>query len=61
MKKFNKKQIKRLEDYFNIDEEVEIHRQNEQYKNDFTISESLQDFTNYLNELKKIYNSIKEN
>lgn len=52
-------QFKKFIDNFDIDEEIEIHRQNEQYKKDFTISESLEDFTNYLNELKELYNDIK--
>ena len=52
-------QFKNFINNFNIDEEIEIHRQNEQYKNDFTISESLEDFTSYLNDLKEIYNDIK--
>lgn len=54
-------QFKNFIDNFDIDEEIEIHRQDKQYKNDFTISEGIEDFTNYLNELKKIYNIIKEN
>lgn len=41
-----------------IDEEVEINRQNKTYRNDFTISESLQDFTDWKNQLLTLANSL---
>jgi hypothetical protein len=39
---------------FNIDEEIEMHRQDKRYRDDFTISESLTDFTNFHNHLKEV-------
>ena len=39
---------------FNVDEEIDMHRENIQYKNDFTVSESLKDFTNFYERLKKL-------
>ena len=39
---------------FDIDEYIDLHRQNEKYKKDFTISQSLKDFTEYYNDLVEI-------
>lgn len=39
---------------FDVDEEIDLHRQNEQYKKDFTIRESVTDFEQYFNNLKSI-------
>lgn len=43
--------IERVND-FNIDEEIDLHRQGSDYRNAFTISESLKDFKAYHNVLK---------
>jgi hypothetical protein len=40
---------------FDVDEQIDINRQNKQYRNDFTIRESLEDFTNFHNHLKEVY------
>jgi hypothetical protein len=40
---------------FDIDEQIDLHRQDERYRNDFTIRESLNDFTNYKKELSSIF------
>lgn len=37
---------------FDIDEEIEVHRQDDNYKNNFTIRESLEDFEAYEIKLK---------
>ena len=39
---------------FDIDNEIELHRQGDDYKKAFTIRESLKDFTKYHNHLKKM-------
>lgn len=39
---------------FNVDDEIDIHRQDERYKKDFTISQSLKDFKKFHNDLKKV-------
>lgn len=45
--------IERVKD-FDVDEEIEQHRQAEDYKNAFTIRESLEDFTKFHNRLKEV-------
>lgn len=44
---------------FSVDEEIELHRQSDRYKNDFTIRESLEDFEAYHEWLKNVYSQIK--
>ena len=39
---------------FDVDEEIEMHRQDKMYRNNFTISESVTDFTNFHNHLKEV-------
>lgn len=54
--------LKQFEDYlkgFDVDEEIELHRQDIQYKNDFTIRESLEDFEAYDEWLSNVYANIK--
>ena len=40
--------------YFDIDEEIDIHRQGQAYCNEFTIRESLEDFEDYKERLENI-------
>jgi len=40
---------------FDIDEEIDTHRQDKRYKDAFTIKQSLNDFENYHNRLKRVY------
>jgi len=44
---------------FDIDEEIELNRQNEAYRKAFTISQSVTDFTNYFNELDNIKDELE--
>lgn len=44
---------------FNIDEEIDIHRLDENYKNNFTIKESLEDFELYIETLKNICKELE--
>lgn len=53
-------QLKEFVDNFNIDEEIDLHRESEQYCNDFTITESVEDFTEYINEIKEIVNKLQD-
>jgi hypothetical protein len=49
--------IEEFENYvndFNIDETIDLYRQDQRYKNVFTITQSLNDFTNFHNHLKEI-------
>jgi len=44
---FTKKSFIDRVDDFDVDEEIEVHRQGQDYKNAFTISESLNDFNDF--------------
>lgn len=55
--------IERFEQYinnFDIDEEIEMYRQDQLYKDNFTIRESVADFEEYLEKLKDILKQWKE-
>ena len=47
-----------VQDYY-IDDRIDIYRQDARYKNDFTLKESLNDFTKFHKKLKKILKEIK--
>lgn len=49
-----KKELDGLYENFDIDEEIDLYRQDKKYKNDFTIRESLEDFEKYQNRLKDL-------
>jgi len=52
-----------LEDYvggFEIDKETDLHREDKLYRKQFTISQSLEDFENYINSVSNIVNKLKE-
>ena len=44
-------QLQELADNFSIDDEIDLYRQDKRYKDNFTIKESLDDFTEYQNRL----------
>ena len=44
---------------FDIDEEIDIHRQDEKYKRDFNITESLEYFKNWITYIEKIEKELK--
>lgn len=50
---FTKEKFIEYVDNFDIDAEIDLHRQDKSYKNRFTIRESLSDFSNYMERLKK--------
>ena len=50
--------IERIND-FDIDEEIDLHRQGEDYKNTFTIAESVKDFTDFHNDLKDVVKKLE--
>jgi hypothetical protein len=55
--------IKEFESYINhytIDERIDNNRQNERYKNDFTLKESLKDFTKFDKKLRRILKKISK-
>ena len=43
---------------FDIDEEININMQDKSYKNNFTISQSLKDFTDFHNHLKEVASKL---
>lgn len=47
-------------DNFDIDEEIDIHRQDKSYKEAFKITESVKDFENWLNWLNNIKKELLE-
>jgi hypothetical protein len=52
--------IEYVEEYFNVDDEIDSHRQDQRYRNDFTITQSLKDFTKYHKYIKKVANKLKK-
>jgi len=58
--KNKEKFIEKFLDYindFDVDDEIDIHRQNQNYKNTFTISQSVNDFKSWKKEMKRIFNN----
>lgn len=45
---------------FSVDDEIDSHRRDEHYKRNFTISESVEDFTNFHNQLLEIVCELEE-
>lgn len=53
-------ELKRIASDFSIDDEIDLHREGTDYKNAFTISESLQDFTEYKQDLEELSTYFKD-
>lgn len=54
--------IEEFESYvndFDVDNEIDLHRQDQSYKNNFTISESVKDFTEFHEVLKETLSNLK--
>lgn len=51
---FTKEEFAQYVNDFDVDDEIDLHRQNIEYRNNFTITESLKDFTIFHTHLKKI-------
>ena len=47
-------------DNFNVDDQIDFYRQDEHYRNNFTISESLEDFNDFHEGLKKIVKKLSK-
>lgn len=45
--------------YFDIDEEIEIYRQGKDYREHFTIRESLEDFENWVENIENIIEELE--
>ena len=50
--------IERVND-FDIDEEIDLHRQGQDYKNAFTITQSVKDFTDFHIHLKEVVSKLE--
>lgn len=57
---FNKKSFIDWVNDFEVDSEIELYRQDQEYKRHFTISESLEDFTDFHNMLKEIVEKLNQ-
>ena len=53
-----KKQLQELVDNFSVDDEIDMYRQDANYKSNFTISQSLEDFTEYQKKLEDLANNF---
>ena len=57
---FTKDEFISYVDDFDIDEEIDFHRQDKQYKAVFTISQSMADFTEFHDMLKEVAEKLKK-
>lgn len=60
---YEKDIIKGLENYldnFDVDEEIDIYRQSEDYRSAFRITESVKDFENWVKFIEDIIKQLKE-
>ena len=53
-------QFRNYVDNFDIDEEIDLHREGKDYRNAFTITESVEDFEDYVEWLKDILNNLED-
>lgn len=54
-------QLKKYIDNFDIDSEIDMYRENEEYRNNFTIKESLEDFESYISYVKDLIEELETN
>ena len=57
---FTKEEFISYVNNFDIDEEIDIYRQDKRYRKDFTISESVKDFSKYHRELKNVAKKLSK-
>ena len=53
-------QLKEFVENFDIDEEIEIYREDENYKRNFTIRESITDFENWVDYIEECISKLEE-
>ena len=59
----NKSIIQGLEEYienFDIDDEIDLYRQDKRYREDFRITESVKDFEDWIEFIKDVIKQLKE-
>lgn len=54
-------QLKEYIDNFDIDSEIDMYRENEEYRNNFTIKESIEDFEDYISYIKDLIEELETN
>ena len=62
-KESDKTVVEQLEDFvetFDIDETIDLHRQGQDYKEAFTIRESINDFEAYIEDIKFVIKKLRE-
>ena len=52
-------QLERFVENFDIDEEIDIHREDENYKRNFTIKESINDFENWVDYIEECISKLE--
>jgi hypothetical protein len=57
---FTIEEFKDIVNDFDIDNEIELHREDPRYKADFTIKQSLKDFEDYHNRLKRVLSKLNK-
>ena len=57
---FTKDEFISYVDDFDIDEKIDFYRNDKSYKNKFTIRQSLKDFTEFNNMLKRVVEKLKK-
>ena len=53
-------QLERFVENFDIDEEIDIHREDKNYKRNFTIRESINDFENWVDYIEECISKLEE-
>ena len=53
-------QLERFVENFDIDEEIDIHREDENYRRKFTIRESINDFENWVDYIEECISKLEE-
>lgn len=53
-------QLEQFVENFDIDEEIDIHRQDADYRRKFTIKESIRDFENWVDYIEECISKLKE-
>lgn len=55
---FTKEEFIQYVNDFDMDDEIDLYREDKRYRQDFTISESVKDFSKYHRELKKVVKKL---
>lgn len=56
---FTVQEFEKIVNDFDVDEEIDLHRQGQDYKNAFSIKESVKDFEDFHNRLKGVLSELQ--